>query len=237
MRIFFNIIFWLVLTLEISYNRVIIYWRILVSFRGFFEDYIFASWNILGFFFFFSCGTITRNWTHSYIYIYRTRRNRRFFIKAGKNRQHWVGTTDGDDDGGRLGKPQIIKFGGMMMKRQSCIDPEGAADTYLHRESLSSSSSDALPDGWMDGCIQQLLMGSSRWWVICDHNKWEERDRSGGELGEGTKGSHQEEAGVRRTRTLSGGERWRVNAGLIACLLAATVTCRFKKTTDLTRLS
>jgi len=36
-------IFWLVLKLEISY-RVIISWRILVSFRGFFEDYIFAWW-------------------------------------------------------------------------------------------------------------------------------------------------------------------------------------------------
>jgi hypothetical protein len=36
-------IFWLVLKLEISYYRVIIiFWRILVSFRGFFEDYIFA---------------------------------------------------------------------------------------------------------------------------------------------------------------------------------------------------
>ncbi len=38
-------IFWLVLKLEISY-RVIIFWRILVCFRGFFEDYIFAWWNI-----------------------------------------------------------------------------------------------------------------------------------------------------------------------------------------------
>ncbi len=45
----------------------------------------------------------------------------------------------------------MIKFGGMMKKRQSCVDAEAAAaDTYLHRESLSSS--DALPDGWMDGC-------------------------------------------------------------------------------------
>jgi hypothetical protein len=34
-------IFWLVFKLEISY-RVIIAWRILVSFRGFFEDHIFA---------------------------------------------------------------------------------------------------------------------------------------------------------------------------------------------------
>jgi hypothetical protein len=32
-----------------------------------------------------------------------------------------------------------------MKKRQSCVDAEAAADTYLHRESLSSS--DALPDG------------------------------------------------------------------------------------------
>jgi hypothetical protein len=38
--------FWLVLKLEISYYRVIISWKILVSFRGFFEDYIFAWWNI-----------------------------------------------------------------------------------------------------------------------------------------------------------------------------------------------
>ncbi len=37
-------IFWLVLKLEINYI-VIISWRILVSFRGFFEDYIFAWWN------------------------------------------------------------------------------------------------------------------------------------------------------------------------------------------------
>jgi hypothetical protein len=34
-------IFWLVLKLEIS-HRVIIYGRILVSFRGFLEGYIFA---------------------------------------------------------------------------------------------------------------------------------------------------------------------------------------------------
>jgi hypothetical protein len=34
-------IFWLVLKLEFSY-RVIISWRILVSFRGIFEDHIFA---------------------------------------------------------------------------------------------------------------------------------------------------------------------------------------------------
>jgi len=51
--IFFNMMiferwaFWLVLKLEISYNRVIIIsWRILVSFGGVFEDYIFALWNI-----------------------------------------------------------------------------------------------------------------------------------------------------------------------------------------------
>jgi hypothetical protein len=35
-------IFWLVLKLEISCNRVIISGRIWVSFGGFFEDYIFA---------------------------------------------------------------------------------------------------------------------------------------------------------------------------------------------------
>jgi hypothetical protein len=38
-------IFCLVLKLEISY-RVIISWRFLVLFRGFFEDFIFAWWNI-----------------------------------------------------------------------------------------------------------------------------------------------------------------------------------------------
>ncbi len=39
-------IFWLVLELEISV-RVMISWRVLVSFRGFFfEDYICAWWNI-----------------------------------------------------------------------------------------------------------------------------------------------------------------------------------------------
>ncbi len=37
------------LKLEISYNRVLISWRILVSFRGFFEDYILAWWNIWAF--------------------------------------------------------------------------------------------------------------------------------------------------------------------------------------------
>jgi hypothetical protein len=38
-------IFRLVFKLEISY-RVIIFWRISVSFRGFFEDYVCAWWNI-----------------------------------------------------------------------------------------------------------------------------------------------------------------------------------------------
>jgi hypothetical protein len=38
---FWKMIFWLVLKLEISY-RVIISWRILVSFGGFFEHYIFC---------------------------------------------------------------------------------------------------------------------------------------------------------------------------------------------------
>ncbi len=42
---FWKMIFWLVLKLEISY-RVIMFWRIFVSFKGFFEDYIFAWWNI-----------------------------------------------------------------------------------------------------------------------------------------------------------------------------------------------
>jgi hypothetical protein len=40
---FLKMIFWL--KLEISY-RIIISWRFLVSFRGFFEDNIFARWNI-----------------------------------------------------------------------------------------------------------------------------------------------------------------------------------------------
>ncbi len=44
-----DVIFWLVLKLEISYQSYKISWRILVSFRGFFEDYIFARWNILSF--------------------------------------------------------------------------------------------------------------------------------------------------------------------------------------------
>jgi hypothetical protein len=41
---FWKMIFWLVLKLEISYNRVIIIisWRILVCFRRFFEHYIFC---------------------------------------------------------------------------------------------------------------------------------------------------------------------------------------------------
>ncbi len=41
-------IFWLVLKLEITY-RVLMSWSILVSFRGLFEDYSFAWWNILSF--------------------------------------------------------------------------------------------------------------------------------------------------------------------------------------------
>jgi hypothetical protein len=43
---FWKMIFWLVLKLEISYRAIIISWRILVSFRGFFEEYIFTWWNI-----------------------------------------------------------------------------------------------------------------------------------------------------------------------------------------------
>jgi hypothetical protein len=47
---FRKMIFWLVLKLEISYYRVIIIsWRILVSFRGFLEDYIFAMVKYLSF--------------------------------------------------------------------------------------------------------------------------------------------------------------------------------------------
>jgi len=42
-------IFWVVLKLEISYNRIIISSRILVSFRGFFEDYIFCMVKYLSF--------------------------------------------------------------------------------------------------------------------------------------------------------------------------------------------
>jgi len=53
-------IFWLVLKLEISY-RVIISWRILVSFRGIFEDYIFAWWNIWVFIILFFCLKILFN--------------------------------------------------------------------------------------------------------------------------------------------------------------------------------
>jgi hypothetical protein len=45
MRSFERWYFWLVLKLEIS-NRVIISWRILLAFRGFCEDYIFAWWDI-----------------------------------------------------------------------------------------------------------------------------------------------------------------------------------------------
>jgi hypothetical protein len=37
-------IFWLVLKLEISYNRVIIASMILVSFGGFFEDWYIFAW-------------------------------------------------------------------------------------------------------------------------------------------------------------------------------------------------
>jgi hypothetical protein len=36
-------IFWLVLKLEISYKRVMISWRLLVSLEEFFEDFIFAG--------------------------------------------------------------------------------------------------------------------------------------------------------------------------------------------------
>jgi hypothetical protein len=59
-------IFWLVLKLEISYYRVIIIsWRILAFFkknlRGFFEDYIFAWWNIWVFLTLFFCLKILFN--------------------------------------------------------------------------------------------------------------------------------------------------------------------------------
>jgi hypothetical protein len=42
---FWKMKFWLVMKREISY-RVIVSWRILVAFRGFFEEYIFAWRNI-----------------------------------------------------------------------------------------------------------------------------------------------------------------------------------------------
>ncbi len=43
---FWKMIFWVVLKLETSY-RVVISWRILVSFIGFSEDYIFAWWKLV----------------------------------------------------------------------------------------------------------------------------------------------------------------------------------------------
>ncbi len=43
---FWNMIFWLVLKLEIIVIELKISWRILVSFRGFYGDYIFAWWNV-----------------------------------------------------------------------------------------------------------------------------------------------------------------------------------------------
>jgi hypothetical protein len=49
---FWKMKFWLVLKLEISY-RVITSWKILISFEGCFEDYIFAWWNIWDFIIFF----------------------------------------------------------------------------------------------------------------------------------------------------------------------------------------
>jgi hypothetical protein len=54
MRISERWLFWLVLKLEISYYRVMISWRILVSFRGFF--FFFEIINFLKFFF---CPKIT----------------------------------------------------------------------------------------------------------------------------------------------------------------------------------
>ncbi len=41
---FWKMIFWLVLKLEISYRVIIISWRILVSFRGFFWRLYFCKW-------------------------------------------------------------------------------------------------------------------------------------------------------------------------------------------------
>jgi len=55
-------IFWLVLKLEISYYRVIIYLEgLLVSFRGFFEDYIFCIVKYLSFHSSFFCLKILFN--------------------------------------------------------------------------------------------------------------------------------------------------------------------------------
>ncbi len=48
-EVFWKMIFWLVLKLEISYNRVIISWRILISFRGFFERLYFFIVKYLSF--------------------------------------------------------------------------------------------------------------------------------------------------------------------------------------------
>jgi len=60
MRIFERWYFWLVLKLEISY-RVIISWRILVSFRGFFLKIIFSHVEIFEFPWFFFCLKILFN--------------------------------------------------------------------------------------------------------------------------------------------------------------------------------
>jgi hypothetical protein len=46
---FWKMIFWLVLKLEISYYRVIISWRTLVSFRGFFRRLYFLHGEIFEF--------------------------------------------------------------------------------------------------------------------------------------------------------------------------------------------
>jgi hypothetical protein len=43
---FWKMTFRLVLKLEIRYRVIIISWRIVVSLRGFLEDYIFAWWNV-----------------------------------------------------------------------------------------------------------------------------------------------------------------------------------------------
>jgi hypothetical protein len=51
---FWKMIFWLVLKLEISY-RVMISWRLLVSFRGFFFKIIFLRGEIFRFWSFFFC--------------------------------------------------------------------------------------------------------------------------------------------------------------------------------------
>jgi hypothetical protein len=68
---FWKIISWLVLKLEISYYRVIIYWRILVFFsRGFFfEDCILTWWKILALKILLNCKWQGHHVSHTPCYI------------------------------------------------------------------------------------------------------------------------------------------------------------------------